>query len=46
VITHRPSVINRADWIVFLENGQLQQQGSLEELRSLSGSHTDFLING
>jgi ATP-binding cassette subfamily C protein len=43
VITHRPSVINRADWIVFLENGQLQQQGSLEELRSLSGSHTDFL---
>jgi ATP-binding cassette subfamily C protein len=46
VITHRPSVINRADWIVCLENGQLQQQGSLEELRSLSGSHTDFLING
>jgi ATP-binding cassette, subfamily C, bacterial len=44
LITHRPKVINRADWIVLLEQGQLKLQGSLEELRSQPGDHLDFLI--
>jgi len=35
LITHRPSVINRADWVVFLEQGQLQIQGTLSDLYSV-----------
>jgi ABC-type bacteriocin/lantibiotic exporter with double-glycine peptidase domain len=42
-ISHRPSVIERAEWIVFLENGQLKMQGSLEELKQIPGEHLDFL---
>ncbi|MDJ0621020.1 MAG: peptidase domain-containing ABC transporter [Calothrix sp. MO_192.B10] len=43
LITHRPRVVNRADWIVLLDKGKLKLQGSLEELRSLPGDHLDFL---
>jgi ATP-binding cassette subfamily C protein len=43
LISHRPRVINRADWIVVLNQGKLQIQGSLEELQSQSGIHLDFL---
>lgn len=43
LISHRPRVINRADWIVVLNQGKLQIQGSLEELRLQSGDHLDFL---
>ncbi|MBD2183796.1 peptidase domain-containing ABC transporter [Aerosakkonema funiforme] len=43
LISHRPRVINRADWIVFLEEGKLKMQGCVEELRSLPGDHLDFL---
>ncbi len=43
LISHRPRVINRADWIVLLNQGKLLLQGSLEELRSQSGEHWDFL---
>jgi ATP-binding cassette subfamily C protein len=43
VISHRPRVINRADWIVLLDQGQLKLQGSLEDLRSKAGDHLDFL---
>lgn len=43
LISHRPRIINRADWIVFLEQGQLKLQGSLEQLRSQPGEHLDFL---
>jgi len=43
MISHRPRVIRRADWIVLLEKGQLKLQGSTEELRSLPGEHLDFL---
>ncbi len=38
LISHRPRVINRADWIVLLEQGKLKMQGSLEDLRSRSVS--------
>ncbi|MGL5876257.1 MAG: peptidase domain-containing ABC transporter, partial [Xenococcaceae cyanobacterium] len=43
LITHRSRVISRADWIILLDKGKLQQQGSLSELRSLPGAHRDFL---
>ena len=42
-ISHRPSVIGRADWIVLLDRGQLKLQGSPEELRQKRGEHLDFL---
>jgi ATP-binding cassette subfamily C protein len=45
-ITHRSRVINRADWIILLDKGQLQKQGSRSELRSLPGEHLDFLLGG
>ena len=44
LISHRPTVINRADWIIFLEEGKLQIQGSLEKLRLQSGKHLEFLL--
>ncbi|MBD0394670.1 MAG: peptidase domain-containing ABC transporter, partial [Microcoleus sp. C1-bin4] len=37
MISHRPRVIERADWIVLLENGQLKLQGTPEEMRSRPG---------
>ncbi|MBD2596177.1 peptidase domain-containing ABC transporter [Nostoc spongiaeforme FACHB-130] len=43
LITHRPRVVNRADWIVLLEQGKLKKQGSLAELRSQAGEHWEFL---
>jgi ATP-binding cassette subfamily C protein len=43
LITHRPRVVNRADWIVLLDQGKLKTQGSLEELRSTPGDHLEFL---
>ncbi len=44
LISHRPSVIQRADWIVMLEEGNLKMQGSLEELRSQPGDQLEFLV--
>ncbi len=43
LISHRPRVINRADWLVLLDRGKLLLQGSLEDLRSKPGDHLDFL---
>jgi ATP-binding cassette subfamily B protein/ATP-binding cassette subfamily C protein len=43
LITHRPSVVNRADWIVLMDKGQVQLQGSLENFRSQTGEHLKFL---
>ncbi len=43
LISHRPKVIQRADWIVMLERGKLQIQGTPQDLSSLSGDHLDFL---
>ncbi|MEJ6484520.1 peptidase domain-containing ABC transporter [Nostoc punctiforme UO1] len=43
LITHRPSVINRADWIVLLDKGQVQIQGDLETFLSQQGEHLKFL---
>ncbi|BAB76846.1 peptidase domain-containing ABC transporter [Anabaena sp. FACHB-709] len=44
LISHRPKVINRADWIVLLDQGRLKLQGSIEDLRTKAGEHLDFLI--
>ncbi|QSV66473.1 MAG: peptidase domain-containing ABC transporter [Aphanizomenon flos-aquae DEX188] len=44
LITHRPKVINRADWIVLIDQGKLKLQGSLADLRTKSGDHLDFVI--
>ncbi len=43
LISHRPKVIGRADWIVLLEEGLLKIQGTPEDLRYSSGNHLDFL---
>jgi ABC-type bacteriocin/lantibiotic exporter with double-glycine peptidase domain len=43
LISHRPKVIQRADWIVLLEEGKLKVQGSPETLRHTPGEHLDFL---
>ncbi len=43
LISHRPRVIVRADWVVMLEKGQLKVQGTPEQLRSMEGDHLDFL---
>jgi ATP-binding cassette subfamily C protein len=43
LISHRPQVINRADWIVLLDQGKLKTQGSLAQLRCQSGDHLKFL---
>ncbi|MCL1471057.1 peptidase domain-containing ABC transporter [Argonema antarcticum] len=43
LVSHRPRVINRADWIVYVEEGKLKMQGNLEDMRSVSGDHLNFL---
>ncbi|MBV6622762.1 MAG: peptidase domain-containing ABC transporter [Rivularia sp. (in: Bacteria)] len=43
IITHRPSAINRVDWVVLLNKGKVEQHGSLEALRNLPGKHQEFL---
>ena len=45
IITHRPSAINRADWVVFLKKGKVKLHGSLEYLHSIPGRHQEFLGN-
>ncbi|WP_414574979.1 peptidase domain-containing ABC transporter [Anabaena sp. CCY 9402-a] len=43
LITHRPSVVQRADWIVLLDQGKVQMQGTLESLLAQPGEHLKFL---
>ncbi len=43
MISHRPKVIQRADWIVLIESGRLKISGTKEELRKIRGEHLDFL---
>ncbi len=45
LITHRPKVISRADWIILLDQGKLKLEGSLADLRAKPGDHLDFLIH-
>ncbi|MGA7938098.1 MAG: peptidase domain-containing ABC transporter [Kovacikia sp.] len=43
LISHRPRVISRADWIVLLDQGKLINYGPLSDLRSKVGEHLEFL---
>ncbi|MBR8838065.1 MAG: peptidase domain-containing ABC transporter [Stigonema ocellatum SAG 48.90 = DSM 106950] len=43
IISHRPRVILRADFIVLLEKGVLKMQGSPKDLLNIPGDHLDFL---
>ncbi|MDZ8188724.1 MAG: peptidase domain-containing ABC transporter [Nostoc sp. ChiSLP02] len=43
LISHRPRVISRADWIVLVEEGKIKMEGTPEDLRSQSGDHLNFL---
>lgn len=43
MISHRPTVIRRADWLIVLEDGQLQLAGKPEHLRDIPGEHLAFL---
>jgi ATP-binding cassette, subfamily C, bacterial len=45
LISHRPRVIDRADWVIFLHQGTLKIQGSLDDLAIEAGSHLDFLTS-
>jgi ATP-binding cassette subfamily C protein len=43
LISHRPRVNNRADWIVLLEEGQVKLTGTPSELRCVKDDHLYFL---
>ena len=43
LISHRPSVIEKADWIIFLEQGQMKIQGTPDDLHHQTGDHLGFL---
>jgi ATP-binding cassette, subfamily C, bacterial len=43
LISHRPKVIGLTDYIVLLEQGKVNMQGRLEELRAVDGAHLEFL---
>jgi ATP-binding cassette, subfamily C, bacterial len=43
LISHRPAVIQRADWIVLLEAGQLKMQGTRSEVLDQVGQQLEFL---
>ena len=43
MISHRPPIIRRADWIVMLDEGRVQLQGAPEQLNDQSGEHQKFL---
>lgn len=34
LISHRPSIVERADWLIVLKAGQVWQQGSVQELQA------------
>jgi ATP-binding cassette subfamily C protein len=43
LISHRPQVINRADWVILLEQGRLKMEGPLQDLQELPGEHLTFI---
>lgn len=45
LISHRPTVIEKADWIVMLDKGHLAIAGSLDDLRRTDGAHLSFLTH-
>jgi ABC-type bacteriocin/lantibiotic exporter with double-glycine peptidase domain len=43
LITHRPTVVRRADLVVFLDRGELKLTGTPAELAKINGEHLNFL---
>jgi ATP-binding cassette, subfamily C, bacterial len=43
LISHRPRVINLADWVIFLRQGRMYAQGTIAELQAHPGEHIEFL---
>ncbi|QUS60438.1 peptidase domain-containing ABC transporter [Synechocystis sp. PCC 7338] len=43
LISHRPKVINCADWIIFLQSGKVKFSNTIENFRSEFGNASDFL---
>ena len=43
LISHRPRVIQQADWIIYLANGKVQTQGTYSDLIAQPGEHLKFL---
>ena len=46
LISHRPSVVQRAQYIVWLNKGELKLSGTPEDLRDRPGEHLAFLPEG
>ena len=44
IISHRPPVISKADWIVMLEAGKVKLQGDRRKLNYQAGEHQQFLV--
>ncbi|WP_338022941.1 ATP-binding cassette domain-containing protein [Argonema galeatum] len=42
LISHRPSVNQRANDIIYMEEGQLKLQGSLDDVLKIEGEHLKF----
>lgn len=43
LVSHRPKVIARADWIILIEQGEAKFQGTISDFRNLAGAHLEFL---
>lgn len=46
LISHRPSVVSRADYLIWLDKGELKLSGTPDELSRQSGDHLVFLQGG
>jgi ABC-type bacteriocin/lantibiotic exporter with double-glycine peptidase domain len=44
LISHRPQVIERCDWVVMLEQGKVVCQGAPEDLRQRDAMYRSFLV--
>jgi ATP-binding cassette subfamily C protein len=44
MISHSPSVIEQADWIIMLENGHVMMEGTPDNFRHQGGHQAKFLI--
>jgi len=42
IIAHRLTTIKNADYIVFLDNGRIEEQGTPEELINFNGRFKDY----
>ncbi|MCU0526516.1 MAG: peptidase domain-containing ABC transporter [Elainella sp. Prado103] len=44
LISHRPQVINQADWIIYLEDGVPRVEATPTDFQAQSGEHLNFLL--